>query len=154
MSQMSNFLENTLVDVLFRGQPATVNGKTLSWSAAPTLYVALYTVAPTDAGGGTEVTGGSYARAAVAASLANFAGTQAAASTVASSGTGGQTSNNAAIIFPAPTAAWGAVVAFAILDAATAGNLLFFGNLTIAKTVNNGDAAPQYNPAALTVTFA
>lgn len=154
MSQMSNFLENTLVDVLLRGQSATINGKTLSWSAAPTLYVALFTAAPTDAGGGTEVTGGAYARTAVTASLVNFAGTQAAASTTASTGTGGQTSNNGAIAFPAPTAAWGVVTSFGIFDALTGGNLLLYGTLNTSKTVNSGDAAPQFNAAALTVTFA
>ena len=154
MSQMTDFLENTLVDVLLRGRSATINGKTLSWSVAPTLYLALFTAAPADAGGGTEVTGGSYARAAVACSLANWAGTQSAGSTLASSGTGGQTSNNAAIAFPAPTANWGTITHFAIMDAASGGNMLLWGALTQSKTVNNGDAAPQFNTAQLTLTFA
>jgi hypothetical protein len=83
--------------------------------------------------------------------LTNFAGTQAAGSTTASSGTGGTTSNNGAITFPAPTANWGSVVAFGIFDALSGGNLLFYANLTVAKTVNNGDAAPSFAAAALTV---
>jgi hypothetical protein len=112
--------------------------------------MALLTAAPSDTGGGTEVTGGSYARVAVASSLANWAGTQAAASTVASTGTSGTTSNNAVITFPAPTAAWGSVTHMAVYDATTAGNLLFWAPLTVAKTVNNGDAAPSFAAAALT----
>lgn len=154
MSQMTNFLENTLIDVLLRGQSATINSKTLSWNAAPTLYLALFTATPSDAGGGTEVSGGSYARAAVTCALANWAGSQGVGTTVASSGTGGQTSNNADIAFPAPTGNWGTITSFAIMDALTGGNMLIWGALTTSKTVNNGDAAPQFNAAALTLTFA
>ena len=145
MSAMTDYLENKLVDHIFRGQATP---------AVATLHFGLFTAAPSDAGGGTEVTGGSYARVAVTANLTNFAGTQSAGSTVASSGTGGQTSNNGAIAFPAPTANWGTVSHFGIFDAASSGNLLFWGALSASKNVNNGDAAPQFNAAALTVTFA
>lgn len=130
MAAMSNYLENKIIDDLFRGQ---------AFSAPATLYVGLFTVAPSDTGGGTEVTGGSYARASIAASLANFAGTQGAGTTVASSGTGGTTSNNTAITFATPSATWGTVVAFGIFDAASGGNLLFYGTLTINKTINQND---------------
>ncbi len=146
MSAMSDYLENKLVDHIFRAQ---------SFSAPATLYVALVTAAPSDSGGGTEVSGGSYARVAVTSSLANWAGTQSAGSTVASSGTGGQTSNNAAITFPAPSGAnWGTVTHFGIFDAASSGNLLFHGALTASKTINDGDAAPSFQAAQLAVTFA
>ncbi len=146
MSAMSDYLENKLVDHIFRAQ---------SFSAPATLYVALFTAAPSDSGGGTEVSGGSYARVAVTSSLANWAGTQSAGSTVASSGTGGQTSNNAAITFPAPSGAnWGTVTHFGIFDAASSGNLLFHGALTASKTINDGDAAPSFQAAQLAVTFA
>jgi hypothetical protein len=114
------------------------------------LYVALFTANPTDVAGGTEVTGGSYARVQVVSSLANWAGTQAAASTTASSGTSGTTSNNSAVTFPAPTANWGVVTGFAVFDAATVGNMLFYSALTASKTINNGDAAPSFAAAALT----
>jgi hypothetical protein len=100
-----------------------------------------------------EPAGGSYARVGVAASLANFAGTQAAASTTASTGTNGTTSNNAAIIFPAPTAAWGFVWGMATYDAASAGNPLTYVGLATVKTVNNGDAAPSFAAAAYTHQF-
>jgi hypothetical protein len=142
---MSDYLENKLVDLTLRGQ---------AFTAPATLYFGLHTSATTDAGGGTEVTGGSYARKAVTASLANFAGTQAAASTTASSGTGGVTSNNGLIDFPAPTANWGTVTHWSVWDASTSGNMLFHGALTTAKTINNGDAAPSFAAAALVLTFA
>lgn len=141
MAAMTNYLENKIIDWFFRAQ---------TFTPPASVHVGLFTATPSDTGGGTEVTGGSYARVAVTSSLANWAGTQAAASTVASSGTGGTTSNNAAITFPAPTANWGAVTAVGIFDAATAGNLLFFALQTPNKTINNGDAAPSFAAAALT----
>lgn len=141
MTAMSDYLENKLIDQLFRGQ---------AYSFPATLYVGLFTVAPSDTGGGTEVTGGAYARVAMTASLANWAGTQGAGTTTASSGTGGTTSNNNAITFPAPTANWGTVVAWGIFDAASGGNMLIYANLTISKTINNGDAAPSFASGAET----
>ena len=144
MSAMSDYLENKLVDQIFRGQAFTFPA---------TLYVGLLTAAPSDSGGGTEVTGGSYARASVTASLANFAGTQSAGSTTASSGTGGQTSNNAAITFATPSATWGTVTHFGIYDAASGGNLLFWGALTISKTINQADTV-TFPAASLSITFA
>jgi hypothetical protein len=144
MSAMSDYLENKLVDQIFRAQTAPTTA---------TLYIALYTAAPSDSGGGTEVTGGSYARVAVTSSLANWAGTQSAGSTTASSGTSGATSNNNSITFPTPTATWGTVTHFAIYDAASGGNELFWGALTIAKTVNISDTV-SFPAASLSVTFA
>lgn len=150
MAAMSDFLENKLIDWLFRGQAIGITGASAAAGTGPTnLYVALLTAAPSDTGGGTEVSGGSYARVAVSSALANWAGTQAAASTVASSGTSGTTSNNGTITFPAPTANWGSITHFGIYDASTGGNLLIHGALTTAKTVNNGDAAPSFAAAAL-----
>jgi hypothetical protein len=130
MAAMSDYLENKLVDFLLRGQ---------TFTAPTTVHVGLLTAAPSDTGGGTEVSGGSYARAAVASSLTNWAGTQSAASTAASSGTSGTTSNNNSINFPTPSAGWGTVTHFAIYDASTAGNLLFYGALGTSKTINTGD---------------
>ena len=145
MSAMSDYLENKLVDLTLRGQ---------AFTAPATLYVSLHTTATTDAGGGTEVSGGSYARVAVTANLTNFAGTQSAGSTTASTGTGGATSNNGTITFPSPTGNWGTVSHFGIWDASSGGNLLFHGALTTSKTINNGDAAPSFAAAALAITFA
>ena len=143
---MSDYLRNKLVDSLLRGQ---------AFTPAATVYVALLTTAATHSSSGTEVTGGAYARGGLASSLADWAGTQAVASTAVSSGTAAacSTSNNGAITFPAPTAAWGSIVGFALFDASTGGNLLFYGPLTTAKTVNSGDAAPSFAAAALSLTF-
>ena len=154
MSSMTDYLENKIVDWLFRGQ---------AFSPPATMYVGLFTAAPTDAGGGTEVQatiGGNasnYARVPVTSGLTEWAGTQAAASTIASSGTSGTTSNNAAITFPTPAitagTGWGNIIAFGIFDSGAlgSGNLLFYANLTTAKTINPGDAAPSFAIGALTV---
>lgn len=140
----TDYAENKLVDALFRGQ---------SLGAPATWYVGLLTAACSDSAAGTEVTGGSYARVAVTASLANFAGTQSAGSTTASSGTGGVTSNNAAITFPAPTGPWGTVTHYGFYDASTAGNQWLCVSLTTSKTVNSGDSAPSFAIGAATVTI-
>lgn len=144
---LTDYLENKVIDWLFRGQ---------TFTPPATIYVALYTTSCNDAGGGTEVStsGTGYARAAVTSSLANWAGTQSAGSTTASSGTGGQTSNNNAItIGSATTTAWGTVTHFALMDASTAGNMLICQALTASKTINGGDALPSFAAGALTVTF-
>lgn len=143
MGSKSDYLENKLIDHIFRGQ---------AFTAPTTVYIGLLTAAPSDAGGGTEVSGGSYARVAVTCSLANFAGTQSAGSTTASSGTGGATSNNASITFPAPTANWGTVTHFGVYDASSAGNLLYWGALTTGKTINSGDAAPSFPAGTLNIS--
>ncbi len=146
MSAMSDYLENKLVDHIFRG---------VTFTAPAALHVALFTAAPSDSGGGTEVSGGSYARAALAPSTTNWASTGGATTTTnPSAGTGGATSNNGAITFPSPTANWGVATHFGIFDASTSGNLLVWGALTASKTINNGDAAPSFAISALAVTLA
>lgn len=117
--------------------------------ALDVVYVSLFTVAPGEGGGGTEVTGGSYARVAVPCTLAAWAGTQGAGTTTASTGSSGTTSNNGTITFPAPTANWGSVVGIGIHDQASGGNLLDYGNLTTPKTINDADPAPSFAAAAL-----
>lgn len=139
---MADYLENKVVDHVFRGT---------AYTAPATIYVGLSTSACSDSATGTEVTGGSYARVAVTSNTTNWAGTQSAGSTAVSSGTGGTTSNNGAITFPAPTANWGAITHVVLMDASTAGNLMFCIALTTGKTVNNGDAAPSFAAAALTM---
>ena len=109
------------------------------------LFVALFTAAPSDSGGGTEVTGGSYARVAVAPSDANWS---------AASATDGLTDNVLDITFPLPTANWGTITHMGIFDRLTAGNLMFHGALTLSKTVNNGDPAPKFVAGNLDITLA
>lgn len=154
MASMTDFLENKLVDWFFRAQAIGITGATAAAGTGPaTLYYALFTATPSDTGGGTEVTGGSYTRVGLASSLANMAGTQSPGSTTASAGTTGTTSNNAAITFPAPSASWGTITHFAIFDAVSSGNMLFWGALTAPKTINSGDAAPSFVIGAFTCQF-
>ena len=138
---LSDYLENKLVDEQLRGQ---------AYSPPASSYIALLTTACSDAAAGTEVSGGSYARAAIANSLANWSGTQAAGSTAASSGTGGTTSNNVAINFAAPTASWGTVSHIGFFNAATGGNLLICTALSTPKTISAGDTV-SFPPGSLTV---
>lgn len=140
---MTDYLENKIVDHIFRGT---------SYTAPTVLAVALFTSACSDSAAGTEVSGGSYARATLNPSVSNWKSTNGTTSG-ASSGTGGQTSNAVAITFPAPTANWGTVTHFGVYDASTSGNLLICQALTTSKTINNGDAAPSFAIDALTVTF-
>lgn len=145
MAGLTNFAENKVIDALLRGQ---------ALGAPATLYFALLTADAGETGTLTEVTGAGYGRVAVTASLANFAGTQGAGTTVASTGTGGATSNNGAITFGAPTANWsGPITHLAVMDAASGGNAWIFAALNTAKTVNNGDAAPSFVAGDFTYTL-
>ena len=118
---MSDFLEVELIKHIFR---------TGSYTKPTALYMALFTAAPSDSGGGTEVTGGSYARINRAPLDANWAAT---------SGTDGLTDNVASIDFAVATANWGTITHMGIFDASTAGNLLFHGALTASKVINTND---------------
>jgi len=117
----SDFLELELLDHVL-GNAA--------YSAPATVYIALYTVAPTDAGGGTEVTGGSYVRKSVTNNDTNWP-----------AASGGAKSNGTEITFVEATASWGTVVAFGIFDAESEGNLLYWADLTVNKTIDSGDTA-------------
>jgi hypothetical protein len=151
MSALTDSFENKLLDWMLRGQALGLANSSAGAGSGPTsTYVGLITAAGSDASVGTEVSGGSYARVQVASSLANWAGTQGAGTTVASSGSSGTTSNNNAITFPAPSAAWGQVVEFGVFDSATGGTELFRGTLGSAKTINNGDPAPYFPAGSLT----
>lgn len=127
---MSDYLENKVIDHLFRGT---------AYTAPTTLYVELYTSACSDSARGTEVSGGSYARASIASSTTNWAGTQSAGSTAVSSGTGGTTSNNIAINFATPSASWGTVTYVGLSDAITAGNMLVCIGPITSQTISNGN---------------
>jgi hypothetical protein len=154
MPLWSDTAENKLIDWFFRGQAIGITGASAAAGTGPTnLYFALYTATPSDTGGGTEVSGGSYARVSYASSLANWAGTQGAGTTTASTGTSGQTSNNSVVTFPAPTANWGVVTAYGLFDAASGGNLIAWGSLTTSKTINNGDSAPSFAAGSLVITL-
>lgn len=128
----SNYLEESIINHIYR---------TATFGKPASIYVALFTDDPGETGG-TEVTGGNYARAELANSDANWADP---------TGTG-QTSNSSVITFPAPSADWGQVQGFATYDAPTGGNMLHSGLLGTPKTVNNGDPAPTFAAGALVIT--
>lgn len=143
-SGCSNYLSNKLIDEFFRGQ---------AWSWPATEYAALYTTAPGNGDAGVEVSGGSYARVAYAATMANWSGTQSAGSTGASSGTSGKSSNNNTITWPALTADWGNVVAQGWRDASSGGNLLTWGSFASPRSILLGGAPPAYAPAQQSRSF-
>jgi hypothetical protein len=141
-AQASDYLENLVIDHLFR---------TRTFAKPTALYLALFTSAPSDSGGGTEVTGGSYARVNLAPLDTNWNATQGGTSGN-SSGVTGQTANAVAITYPAPTANWGTVTHFGIFDAASGGNLLIWDALVNSRTILSGDPAPSFPIGALQVT--
>lgn len=130
MAEMSDYLENALLN-------ATLNGTSFTGVATP--YVSLHTADPTDAGTGTEVSGGSYARTS-----ASFA---------TASGTSGSVATDADVTFPTATASWGTVTHIGIWDASSAGNMLYHTPLDASKTIDSGDIF-KITSGNLTVTLA
>ncbi len=114
MAEMSNYLENALINATLRNT---------SYTSPATVYVGLFTSDPTDAGSGTEVSGGSYARTAVTFGAPS----------------NGVSTNSASVEFPQATASWGTVGWIGIHDASTSGNLLYHTALDTSKTIDNGD---------------
>lgn len=126
----SNYLENAIL-----GHELGV----ATYTPAATQYLALFSAAPNDAGGGTELSGSGYARKAV-----TLAGAWAAPS-------GGQSSNANAISFNQASGDWLQATHFAIFDASSAGNMLRWGALTTPKTVLSGDIA-SFAAGAIVIT--
>lgn len=85
-------------------------------------YIGLFTAAPSDAGGGTEVSGGSYVRKSVAFTVS-----------------GNLATNSAAVEFDVATADWGIITSVAVFDAVSGGNMIAYATLTASKTIANGD---------------
>jgi len=127
MATFTDYLENELLD--------HVTGK--GSYTMPTVYVALFTANPTDAGGGTEANYTSYAR--VTTSGATWA--------VAS---GGATSNAAAITFPACTGGSNTITGFGAYDNSSGGNLLWYG--TCSLSVSTG-ITPEFAIGELDITL-
>lgn len=115
---VSNYLSTALLNMVFRNT---------AYTRPTTVYVALYTSNPTAADTGQEVTGGAYARQSVAfAAPAAVGGIQTV-------------KNSADIVFPIATANWGLITHVGIRDAATGGNLLYFGDLDNPRTILTSD---------------
>lgn len=107
----------------------TLETRVLEWAlttGSPTRptewHIGLFTAAPGEAGGGTEVSGGSYVREAVTFTVS-----------------GDTATNNAAIEWPTATADWGTITHIAVFDAATSGTMLVYGALTASKAITTGD---------------
>lgn len=128
MSALSDYAENLTLNVLLRAQ---------SHTGAAQTYVALYTADPTDSGTGTEASYTNYTRKAVTwTAPAN-----------------GVTQNTAQIDFPANGGASAATVTHVgVLDASSAGNLLFHSALTTSKTLQPGDVL-SFAASALQITL-
>ena len=116
MAALSDHAEELLLNWLMTTGTAT---RPTNW------YVALFTLAPSDSGGGTEVSGSGYARQSV-----TFA---------AASSPGGTTSNTGAVSFTASGGSFSTVTHIGIFDAASGGNLLWHGAMTASKTIADGD---------------
>ena len=114
MAEMSNYLENALINATLRNT---------SYTSPTTVYIGLYTSDPTDADTGTEVSGGSYARQSVTFGAPS----------------NGVSTNSAAIEFPQATGSWGTVGWIGIEDALSGGNLLYHTPLDASKTIESGD---------------
>lgn len=126
-NNFSNYMANALVN-------ATL--KNTNYTSPATIYLALYTTDPTKANTGNEVSIGGYARTPI-----TFA-----------TPTNGATSNAATVTFPAATTSWGTIAYFAIFDAPTGGNMLYFGSLTSSVSIATGNTFVAQT-GAITVTL-
>lgn len=122
MGSFSDYLEAKILDHVF--------GAT-TFTPPANLYLALFNSAPSDSGGGSEVSGFSYARKQVANNTTNWAnasGTSPCAKALAL----------AQAFAAASGGSWGSVTHFAIFDASSSGNMLLWGALGTAETINDG----------------
>lgn len=130
MSSFTNYTENLVLTWLLTNGSAT---RPTAW------YVGLFTAAPSDAGGGTEVSGSGYVRKATG--------------TITVSGTDTTATNSAAIEFAAASGGnWGSITHAALFDAETSGNMIAWAQLTTARTINDGDVF-RIPAGSLTVTL-
>ena len=109
----TNFLETEILDHVFAGA---------AYTAPSTKYLGLFTAAPGEAGGGTELSGSGYVRKPIVFATS-----------------GATTSNSGAVEFPTATGSWGTITHVGIFDAATSGNLMVYATLTASKAVASGD---------------
>lgn len=131
MAGFTDYLENKVLLHVFGGS---------AYTAPSTLYVGLFTAAPSDTGGGTECSGGSYARKSMPdMTVSGTSPTQA--------------TNGAAVEFATSTGSWGTVTHCGVFDAASSGNLLGWAALTASKTVSSGDVF-RFDAGDLDITLA
>jgi len=128
MAEISNYLEDALINGTLRAT---------TFTAPAAVYVSLHTADPTDAGTGTEVSGGSYIRQA-----ATFAAPS-----------NGSSATDADVTFPQATGNWGTIGWIGIWDADTSGNMLYHTALDTSKAIDTGDIF-KIATGSLTVTLA
>lgn len=128
MSAASDFTENLALKFLL--------GVSTTATRPAAHFVALFTSATNDAGGGTECTGTNYARQAVAFTV-----------------TADTATNTATVTFPAAGNSWGTITHLAVYDTSTAGNQLFHGAVTVSKLIESGDTF-QISATNLSITLA
>jgi hypothetical protein len=127
MAEFTQYLENKLLDHVLNNT---------SFTSPTTVYVGLFTAAPTDTTSGTEVSGGSYARQVLSVSTASD----------------GIVTSDSDITFPQATGNWGTIVALGVHDADSSGNLLMYTDLTTSKTIETGDIL-KISTGSLTVSL-
>lgn len=127
----SNYLELELLDHVLGGA---------DYTRPATVYISLHTGDPGETGASEVASSNNYSRASVTNNATNF---PAAAS--------GSKSNDTVIQFATPSGTWGTVTHFGIWDAATTGNFLFGGALSVSKTINSGDDV-EFGVGAMTIT--
>jgi hypothetical protein len=110
----SYYADNSMLNLLLRATPLT---------PPVTTYCALFTAAPNQSGGGTEVSGNGYLRQAI----------------VWGSPTNGTSLNTNDVAFPIATADWGTITSFAVFDAIAGGNLLYYANLSSSRYIYLND---------------
>lgn len=137
MSAASNFLENALLDHVLTAS---------AYSAPAVRYLALFTNTSTAAAANLEngtltdeisTSGSAYGRKAITFNAAS----------------GGSSASAATVTFDAATANWGTVTHVAVMDADTAGQVLFYGAVTTSKTIETGDTF-QVSAGNLTISLA
>lgn len=133
MTAFSDYLEAQILNHVFRNQAI--------FTPPANVFIALYTAAPSDSGGGTEVSGGSYARLQVSTT-----------GQWSAPGAAGLTDNVNALTFPEATANWGTITHVGIFDAVTGGNLLFWGALAASKIINTGNTF-EFPAGSLDITL-
>lgn len=127
---LSDYLANRLIDLIWRDQAYTMPAS---------MYATLLTSATTNAGGGTEVSGGGYERVEIDGHEW--------------SNTAGELVNDVEIAFPSPSSDWGTVTHHTFRDAPTLGNLLFWAPLDTARTVLGGGTAPRIGVGQRRIIF-
>lgn len=132
MASKSDYLENKVLDHCLGDG---------SFTMPAAVYLALCTVVPTDASTGATITEANYT---------GYARKQIAASDLSAAASGSKT-NSAAITFADCTAGSSTVVGFAIVDASTNGNVLYWGTVT-SKTIDTSNTPATVAIGALVVT--